>query len=366
MAPVGQGESKQVTNMPTVEQKLLTTAIHALELETGLKLKAVDKPGRAGNTQYDGIVVLPNKAGKLAVEVKKWAQHANFGALAAQIKGLPQEGLLVADYVNPKMGQRLKAQGVQFLDTAGNCYINKPPTYIWVNGNKPAIANGEAKEDTNRVFEATGLKVVFALLCQPNLVQQSYREIAQAADVALGSVSWVITGLREGGFLIDRGKGKKRVLTNLPKLFMRWVEAYPEKLKPKLKIGDFTAPDYHWWQSVDIEQFGGLWGGEVAAFKLAKYLQPEQAVVYMPEAEVLNLVAKARLKKSLSTHNEESKVALYQPFWQPATNAEEGNKLIKGVTHPILIYADLIATGDVRDREAAQDIYDRHIAEHLE
>ncbi|BFM06566.1 hypothetical protein R50071_17700 [Halioxenophilus aromaticivorans] len=87
--------------MLTVEQKILRAAITALELETGLKLKAVDIASRAASSEFDAQVVLPNKADKLAVEVKIWEQKANLGALAAKIKSLPQEGLLVADYVNP-------------------------------------------------------------------------------------------------------------------------------------------------------------------------------------------------------------------------------------------------------------------------
>ena len=58
------------------------------------------------------------------------------GGCVAQVKGLPIEGILVADYINPNMAQRLKDRKIQFIDTVGNAYLDLPPTFIFVKGNR--------------------------------------------------------------------------------------------------------------------------------------------------------------------------------------------------------------------------------------
>ncbi|MCU7861984.1 MAG: hypothetical protein KZQ86_19650, partial [Candidatus Thiodiazotropha sp. (ex Lucinoma kastoroae)] len=146
-----------------------------------------------------------------------------------QLKRFPQKGLVVTDYVNPKMAERLKAMDMPFLDAAGNAYINEPPVYVYIKGNKP-LEKPHRKLPT-RAFQPTGLKVLFALLCRPGLENAPYRDIAKAADVALGTVGWVITDLRELGYLVDLGKRGRR-LTNKEKLIERWVTTYPEQLRP--------------------------------------------------------------------------------------------------------------------------------------
>lgn len=156
--------------------------------------------------------------------------------------------MLVADYINPKTGKKLKAMDVQYFDTAGNAYINHPPVYIHVTGNKQRETQAATKKETNRAFDATGLKVIFGFLCDPLLVTATYREIAERTDVALGAVGRMLSGLKDVGYIIDRGRGKSRHLVNQHKMLDRWVEAYPEKLKPKQRIGEFIADEPYWWE----------------------------------------------------------------------------------------------------------------------
>ena len=99
-------------------------------------------------------------------------------------------------------------------------------------------------------------KVVFGFLCNPGLAAAPYREIAEQTDVALGTVGWVVNGLKDAGYLLDRGKKKDRRLTERQKLLERWVEAYPEKLQPKLNLGEFVADNPRWWEAVEIEKYG--------------------------------------------------------------------------------------------------------------
>jgi len=49
--------------------------------------------------------------------------------------------ILVARHVPERMAEKLRGNGVQFIDEAGNVFINHPPLYIFIKGNRnPAVA----------------------------------------------------------------------------------------------------------------------------------------------------------------------------------------------------------------------------------
>jgi hypothetical protein len=256
--------------------------------------------------------------------------------------------LLVAKYINTQLADELKQNGTEFIDTAGNAFINQPPLYIFVKGNKPDTVK---TPPTKRTFKPTGLKVIFAFLCNPGLENKTYREIAAQTGVALGTVDWIIKELRELRFLLDMGKRGQRLIQK-ENLLQRWVTAYPEQLRPKLPLGRFTG-EYGWWQQKTLDPFKAQWGGEVAAAKLTQYLQPQIITIYTAPQELDQLLIKNRLKRDQS-----GDVEILKRFWKPA-------KIWKyeDLVHPILIYADLLATGNERNIETAKMIYDQHIVQ---
>lgn len=354
-------------NMAEIEHELLERVIQAFHIETGLLLEVVEEQIRLERHDVDAIIRMPHQGVKLAVEVKRWAQQANLGALAELIKRLPIPGILVADYINPNMARRLKTMDVQFIDAAGNAYLNQPPIYVHITGNKQPDTQLIFKEEVNRAFDTTGLKVVYGFLCNTQLVDATYREIAERTDVALGTIGRVLKGLVEAGYIVDRGKGKERRLINKSKLLDRWVEAYPEKLRPKQRVGEFVADDPNWWKQIHPEKFGAYWGGEIAAAKYTDYLKPQTVILYIPEHTGKKLLAKARLRKLKEGEvGIPNIIRVYRPFW-PAGDEDRyhSNKGVEipGVVNPILAYADLIATGDSRNLETARMIYEQYIAE---
>jgi hypothetical protein len=195
----------------------------------------------------------------------------------------------------------------------------------------------------------SGLKMIYALLCDKNLLNRPYREIASASGIALGTVGQVIDNLKELGFIIDLGtRGRK--LTNNDGLFNRWCQDYTEKLKPKLLLGRFEGPDDSW-QSGRLEPDQGQWGGEVAAFKLTGYLKPQTVVLYAKEEKLREILLQNRLKKT-----ENGNIEIYKTFW-----SIDGIK-DKPFVHPFIIYADLLEINNQRTIETAKVIYDEHIA----
>ncbi len=273
-----------------IEIDMLEQAVRALQRETGLNLihdgDYGGPEGQAGAT----VAIEGYKNIRYAAEIKKWAQNTNFGALVNQIEQLPMKGMLIADYVNPNMADKLRKRDIPFIDTAGNAYIKEKHLFVFIKTNK-----AQANQDKNiqgmreaqkrgRAFKPAGLKVLYALIRDPQLIYAPYRGIADIADVALGTVGWVIKDLKQGGYLVVTGKTQKR-LKNKKLLLDKWVDAYLEKLRPNQFIGTFTAENEYWWKDLDhrIVKYGARWGGEVAAARLTKYLKPEKIILYLPK-----------------------------------------------------------------------------------
>jgi len=261
---------------------------------------------------------------------------------------LEPQKILVTRFVTPQMAEQLKALNLPFIDTAGNAYLNQPQMFVYIKGCKQQ--QPLSNERVKRTFRAAGLQVIFALLCQPGLENSPFRKMAQVANVALGSVDAVIQDLREKDYLIDIGR-RKRQLVQKQKLLERWVQAYPEQLRPKLLLGQYQATDDNWWQAVDLNPFDAYWGGEVAAAKLTRYLKPLITTVYMKPP-----LGKFLLEHRLRKHAR-GKVEMLDKFWQFESLAQ--NRLVP----PLLIYADLIATGNARNIETARLIYEKEIFE---
>ena len=349
-----------------LQEDILDRAIQAVVRETGLRLEIDDRLTRVRDYAVDAFIRLGPDNLPLAVEIRKWAQHANLGALIQRVKQLPVPGILAADYVNPQMAGKLRQEGVQFIDAAGNAFLNQPPVYIYVTGHRPNEPRfTPTQEGAKRAFEPKGLMVIYAFLIHPELINAPYREIAERAGVAVGTVGWVINGLKAGGFIHDGGGRQQRRVVNHRKLLDRWVEAYPEKLKPKQWMGDFLADDPYWWQKINIRHYDGYWGGEVAGALYTDYLKPEVATVYLPEHARARLLRDARLRKATEWTGEGAgMVRIYRPFWPEVLN-KNAPELRDGLVHPLLAYADLVATGDTRNMEVAQRLFDERIAQHI-
>ncbi|RLA45827.1 MAG: hypothetical protein DRR42_18980 [Gammaproteobacteria bacterium] len=349
-------------NRLEIEYDILEAAIGAIYREAGLRLNIVGRDVKKGDKRIDAIIQVPDTGTKMVAEIKKWAAQANLGAVINQVKNLaePDQGLFVADYINPNMGERLKEADIQFLDTVGNAYINQRPIYIYIKGNKPELNIGDRKKTkTGKAFQPTGMKVVFAFLRDNNLINAPYREIADQAQVALGTVGWVIRDLVAQGFLLEGTKKNQRKAADFDQLLNKWVEAYPHKLKEKYKLGTFTTDNPDWWKALHPEEFDALWGGEIAVAKYTHYLNPKDAVVYINKTNMAKFLQAARLRKPEPYERPEIKIELVEPFWKKAKHKKNAEHA--GLAHPIIAYADLIETGDTRNLDTANRLREKYL-----
>lgn len=179
-------------------------------------------------------------------------------------------------------------------------------------------------------------------MADPNLVAATYRELARASGVSLGTVHWVWNELEVAGY----GTTAPRGLYRTRNLLDRWVEAYSLDLSPRLNLARFDATDPTWWRKADdaLRSSNAQWGGETAVHRLDRRLLPKRAVIYASEVPK-KLAVEFRFRKAEG----EGGVEVRQRFWNLPVDPS--------LTVPTpLIYADLVASADPRLAEAAANL----------
>ena len=325
-------------------------AERALDAFRNLGLQAKLARKRPGRFDYTATLLRGQKKAPYQIEVRRTLRPATLGPVLLRLRGLKPPALLLTDYVTPPMAKLLRDARVAFADTAGNAYLEFAGNIFFVVGHPPA--QRLRAEKVIRAFQPTGLRVVFALLCAPDLIARPTRELAVHLGVANGTVGRVIDDLTHLGFITTMGRRERR-LHDLKGLLERWVMMYPAQLRPTLMRRHLTAPTHDWWIN---EKFDGrhiVLAGEPAADRLTQYLKPDTVTLYVRgEPRPLNdLIARHRLRS-----DPKGNVEVLEAFWPADIPTEE-----PGLAPTPLIYADLLATGDARCIETAKRVYDEYL-----
>ena len=341
----------------TAEANLIHRAIGALRGH-GLDVAVRNQPRPAPQIETNGClrVAKDKQHVDYVVEAKRAVAPATLGAVVTQLRhfaaAAKQPLLLVTDYVTPPMAEKLRTLDQQFVDGAGNAYLNGPGFLVYVTGRKPEDLQGPARP--GRTFTTAGLKVLFALICDAQLAAAPYRTIAEAADVALGALPPLLRDLAYQRYLLVAGK--KRRLLATKRLLDDWALAYARTLRPKTLAAMYVAPKFETWPDWQFDLNEARWGGEPAANLLVDYLRPGVLTIYTRKlpprlAVEQRLVAAGHL-------TQERLLELRRPFWGNTLKLEGHPKTVP----PALVYADLLATGDARCIETAQMVYDQFLA----
>jgi len=340
---------------PDQEPILLDEAFAALMKTTGLRGRVLKLQPRTPELKYrpDALIEIKDleRPHRFVAEVKATIDRAiAVGHVKAQLDrqklNFPDyEPLLVTRFATQRMADKCRELNLPFLDTAGNAYLRGPGLFIYVvgQGRPKAFERLEYRANTQ-----TGLKIVFALLCNPHWVAATYREIAIRAAVALGAVGPVLKDLEDRGF-IRKTKANGAILENRRKLFDEWTARYPEVLRPKLEPRRYQVDPARLLQT-KLAGHDAYWGGERAAEFLTGYLHSEQFTLYT-RGPAQELLKKLRVRLAPEGNTE-----VLQAFWTPELD-QAGDH----VAPAMLVYADLVATGIARNMEAAKILYERII-----
>jgi hypothetical protein len=339
------------------ETALLDHAITALR-GAGLDVLAL-KPPRGANARRADRWLRIGKGGQATdyrVEAKRGVTPRTLGAIVAQLRDLAKAGnrpaLLVADYVTPPVAEQLRAHRQQFVDVAGNAYLEGPGILVYMIGRKPNDLRAAPTAD--RVFTINGLKILFALICDPALAAMPQRGIATAAGVALGAVPGVLHDLQTAGHLLVIGRNRR--LNATKRLLDEWAFAYARKLRPKTLIATYSTPNFDAWQQWQVDPGEVRWGGEPAAQLLVRHLRPGVLTLYADRLPPRLIVAQRLVPAAVPCAP--PCVEVRRPFWGKVLDAT----LRPDVVPPAVVYADLLATGDARCIETAQLVYETHLA----
>ena len=238
--------------------------------------------------------------------------------------------------------------GLNFIDTAGNAFIDVPGCYVYITG-KQRLEQEPVGSGHEVMGSASALRVIFTLLTEPNMPGSPIRDIATKAGVSLGSAAKAMEGLRRLGHL-SPGDTKSRRLLAVDTLRTEWARNYPIALRNKLKPQRYAPQNGGWWKDAKLQSEEAAWGGEVAAALKTSYLQPELATIYCWKDRG-RLLMQHRLRPDPN-----GTVEILDAFWTPPSSSAEP------IAPLLLIYADLMTSLDGRNREVAnllrKDIFD--------
>lgn len=346
-------------------QAMLQRALDALHRTTGIAGQVIERePMVAQGFRADARIEVEANGQRYPylAEIKRVDRFAILGDIKRQCAQYGDQLLLVAPRLTAEAAEKCRELDLQFIDTLGNAYLRGPGLLVLVKGQRPTKGDELqlAAPEGKRAGTATNLRVFFVLLCKPQLLNAPYRDINRAAGVALGAIGWVFFDLNGRGYITGaKGKGKgngDRVLLERQRLVQEWVTNYPIKLRPKLNPRRFRAPKPDWWKDVDITKYGAQWGAEVAAEKLTGYLRPHTLTVYLHKEQgqknLTRLVAQNKLRA-----DPQGDIEILDAFWD-----FDDKKPIPETVPPLLVYADLIATLDPRNLDAAKLIHDQYLA----
>jgi hypothetical protein len=107
--------------------------------EIQLEIEFEEKEKNINGFKFDKLVKFKYQKKVLLyyVEIKPNINNAVIAFLLQHKKILQYPLLLITRHVNNNKADELKKNGIQFMDIAGNAYINYYPIYIFIKGNKP-------------------------------------------------------------------------------------------------------------------------------------------------------------------------------------------------------------------------------------
>ncbi len=332
-----------------MERQVVNQILENFTQVTGIKAKwRAIKEADYMYDYVDGIVQF-NIGGtkiEMAAEAKNNIQNPNLLNLINQ-KNHNKEVLVLANTIMPRFKKELYALGINYIDAAGNAFVKHDPLFIMIEGRKEMETLKELKA---KPFSKAGLKVIFQFLLNDDYINETFREVAKAAEVSLDTVHKTVNGLKELKYLVPLNNytlqwNKKK------ELFDRWMTEYETRLKPGLHIDNFqfmNERDFLNWKKLTFKSTLTKWSGEPAGELLTGYLKPEKLTIYTKETK-LDWIRNYRL-----IPNPKGYISIYERFWKH-------DEIRKNTVPPLLVYTDLVNTGNRRNIETAQKIYEQYL-----
>lgn len=345
-----------MNNTPETEQ-LLDNAATKLEVQTGHCLRFEPPPLATGRLQIDATATLAadTKQKKFVVEVKPHLTTQNLDIVVNHLNAVAHQTnlrpLLVARYVNPEIAKRLRGDGINYIDAAGNAHLRAGQNiYIDIQGQRMPTLPVQPRN-----LGRKGLQLAALILAHPEYLNYTHRDLAEAAGVALGTVPTTLADLQTRGIIGQAGP-KELALRDGDALLELWVRGYTDVQRPKLLVNRYRLAPH-----VDLPDLPQaltaagarhiLVGGEAAGAAYTNYLRPTGATLHLMDKA-------AKLPPKLLLPDARGHVDVLQGFGAP----KHWKGTIPGYVHPLLVYGELLAIGahDRRLVETAKYLREQH------
>lgn len=275
---------------------------------------------------------------------RKNAKNANYGIIMSSIKDVnhSRNNIVIADYLTRITAKELKENGINYLDASGNTFFKTNQFFVYIEGRKSKI---NSKTNQTRAFQEAGLKLLLLLISNPETLQLSYRELVEKTGISLGSVSNIFKELEESHYLLKTKN--KRILKNREEIIERWVIAYNELLKPRFFKRKMKAlgDEFNTNKIINNTNIELYFGGEPGGQLLTGHLKPKDYIIYTNED--ISKVAKGLKLVPDETGN----IEVYSKFWMDSLYLKNEYS-----APPLVVYADLLETGNNRNIETAKII----------
>lgn len=281
-------------------------------------------------------------------DVKTRVTTANYGTILSRAKIYIDHNknfIIGATSFSDGLIDKFANEKINTIDVNGNCHIVSDNTYIHVEGKKNTSRSFFSYSTKSRMMGEAGLKIIFQLLQNPDAVKLPYRKIQELSNVSLGSITIVMNELEISGYILKTKNGK--FLKRRKELLNRWIIGYSDKIKPKTIVGKMKFRDTNTkrsWRNIALPD-GYFWGAEAAAELIDGYLIAEHLVIY--GKNIIPLV-----KIGLVPDND-GDVIIYDNIFHQSNETSSISSL--------LTYADLMISGNSRNIEAAQRIYENEL-----
>lgn len=317
---------------------LLPTQIKAQFIEND-KLIQNDELNKGSFTNGELCLIVSGDNYHFYVAVKNIHRKESLEPLLGEVAS---NTLLICNRLTPYLAEICTQKGLNFIDTAGNVRIDNNGLHLWIESQKGKTQKALTDETKSSKLGEGSAKLLFALLSQPDILNGSYREIAEYANISLGMVSKGL-GIFESESLVSLGKNRR--ILDAKRMLAIWVEVYRLSIRPKL--GGIRLEYKGDWQNLAMEG-DDCWGGEVAAEMLTHYLHPQD----------LQLFTRLPLQKKLAQlncwPNPEGDLWLVSAFW--GDRLEWTNR-----SQALLAVAELEASKDSRNIETSRMIYEKYL-----
>ena len=326
---------------------MMDAALRAIEKQTGLSFKLEAEGFLIGiNQRVDAVVslTLPKAEIPLYIEVKKQLSRPYLEELI-RLRSTQRNLFLITREVPNQFKAALRSHGIGYADIKGAYFLPVMSGEETVAPRFTSSRTARTKVKPGQLaLSPASTSLVFVMLCNPELLNSSQRELAGYARCSLGLVNQTIKALIHHGYL-SKLKNKFRMV-NKEGLLAIWIEAFNRRARGNLFVGRYSTDLEVSMKKLPNYRDLVTWGGEAAAANMGKLAPPSNYMGYLEREKLPTLQRKLALSP-----DENGNISFFEKFWDVKSVYEDN-----GFCHPFLAAADLLSLESERAVEAAESI----------